>query len=40
MVEGELPIPRDIQAGVPQVSVQARILYSLYINDTLQTTRV
>jgi hypothetical protein len=36
-VEGEMSTPRDIQAGVPQVSVLFLTLYSLYINDTPQT---
>jgi len=36
-VEGELSTPTEIEAGVPQGSVLASTLYSLYINDTPQT---
>jgi hypothetical protein len=32
-VEGEMSTPREMQAGVPQVSVLAPILYILYISD-------
>jgi hypothetical protein len=32
-VEGELSLPRKVAAGVPQVSVLAQVLHSLYIND-------
>jgi hypothetical protein len=39
-IEGELPVPRDIEAGILQVSVLFRTLYSLYINDTPQTPEV
>jgi hypothetical protein len=40
LVEGELSTPREIEAEVPQGSLLAPILYSLYINDTSQTPGV
>jgi hypothetical protein len=38
--EGEMSVPRDIQAGVPQVSVLPPTLYSLRINDMTCTPAV
>jgi hypothetical protein len=40
MVEGELSMPRNIQARVLQVSVLSPTLYGLCINDTPQTAGV
>jgi hypothetical protein len=40
LVEGEISTPRDTQAGVQQGSVLSPTLYSLYINDTPQTSGV
>jgi hypothetical protein len=34
-VEGEMSVPRWMQAGVPQVSVLSLTLYNFYINDTI-----
>jgi hypothetical protein len=39
-VEGEMSMPRDIQAGVPQYFVLSPTLYSIYVNDTPQTPGV
>jgi hypothetical protein len=39
-VESEMSTPREMQAGVPQVSVLSPTLYNLYINDTPQTIGV
>jgi hypothetical protein len=34
---GKMSMPREMQAGVPQVSVLSPALYSMYINDTPET---
>jgi hypothetical protein len=39
-VEGEMSEPRDIEAGVLQVSILSPTLYSIYENDMLQTPTV
>jgi hypothetical protein len=35
-----MPTPREIQAGVPQVSVLSPTLSSIYVNDAPQSTGV
>jgi hypothetical protein len=36
-VEGEMPTPREVQAGVPLGSSLSPTVYSIYINDASQT---
>jgi hypothetical protein len=37
VVEGEIFTPREMRAGVPQVSVLSATLYNMYINDARKT---
>jgi hypothetical protein len=39
-VEGEMSMPREMQAGVPQGSVLCPTLYNVYVNDPPQTQGV
>jgi hypothetical protein len=39
-VEGEMSMPREMRAGVPQGSVPSRTLYNMYINVIPQTPAV
>jgi hypothetical protein len=40
LVEGEMPTPRDIQAGVQRDFILSPTLYSIYVNDAPQTPGV
>jgi hypothetical protein len=37
-IEGEMFTPREMRAGVPQVSVLSHTLYNMYINDVPPNT--